>query len=73
MTWMLLAVVDRRSAERARTARQRRVEQFALRQLEPVAWIRRSLVDEPMAAVVDANLLVRQVIHRSFFRRLLST
>jgi hypothetical protein len=73
MTWMLLAVVDRRSAERARTARQRRVEHFALRQLEPVAWIRRSLVDEPVAAVVDANLLVRQVIHRSFFRRLLST
>jgi hypothetical protein len=33
MTWMLLAVVDRRFAERERTACQRRVEHFALRLL----------------------------------------
>jgi len=63
---------DRRSAERELAARQRRFERFEIRRLEPVArerylesWrrVQRSFVDEPGAAVIDADLLVQQVMH----------
>lgn len=62
---------DRRSAERELAARQRRFEQFEIRPLEPAArkrylksWsgVQRAFVDAPGEAVVDADLLVRQVM-----------
>ena len=63
---------DRRSAERELAARRQRFEQFEIRRLDPAAreryvesWtgVQRSFVDEPGAAVVEADLLVQQVMH----------
>jgi hypothetical protein len=63
---------DQRSAERELTDRRRRVDRFEIRPLEPAArerylerWkgAQRLFVDEPVAAVGEAHMLVQQVMH----------
>jgi hypothetical protein len=63
---------DQRSAERELVSRRRRLDQFEIRPLEPAArqryldrWgaAQRQFVDEPVAAVGEAQVLVKQVMH----------
>jgi hypothetical protein len=63
---------DQRAAERELTDRQRRLDRFEIRALEPAArerylerWraLQRSFVDRPDVAVGEADALVQQVMH----------
>jgi hypothetical protein len=63
---------DQRSAEQELASRRQRLDQFEIRPLEPAArerhmdrWgaAQRRFVDEPVAAVGEAHVLVQQVMH----------
>lgn len=63
---------DQRTAERELTSRRRRLDQFEIQALEPAArerymdrWraAQRQFVDEPVAAVDQAQVLVQEVMH----------
>jgi hypothetical protein len=63
---------DQRAAERELVSRRQRHDQFEIRSLEPAArsryikrWetVQRLFVDEPGAAVDEADMLVQQVMH----------
>jgi len=62
---------DQRSAEQELAGRQRRLDKFEIRPLDPATrdrylqwWraVQRSFVDEPGSAVIEAHLLVQQVM-----------